>query len=560
MTANLGIFAVRRNGVNTDITFGAWLKRRRRQLDLTQKELAEAVGYGLGTLRKIERGTRRPSKDLATYIGKALDIPEEQMPAFVAFARSDPDMEAVPLPAFAQEQIAPPQPAILEPITQVEVATIRHNLPLQLTPFIGRSAEIAALRDFHENPQSCLITILGAGGMGKTRLALETARAHLSLFADGVYFVPLASLSSAEHIIPTIAEQVGAQFHLESSPQTQLLRFLARKRMLLVLDNFEHLLDGAGLVTEILEAAPGVTILATSREKLALSGETIFPLEGMPFPDLDGAEEIEARGAIELFIQSAQRTRADFALRGDDLNQAARICQLVAGMPLALLLAATWVDMLSLEEIADEISGSLDLLQTDLRDMPAHQRSIRATFDRSWQRLSAIEREIFMRLSVFRGGCTRESIQAVSGASLFVIHALVNKSLLWRLPDGRFDIHELLRQYAAEKLEEAGEAGPARNAHSAYFMAFAHGLEAEVKSRQQQAAFSKIEADFENIRRAWNWATKQRNYDGVDRALESVFLYCEREGRFEEGMELFEQAREALAPRSGDEPHLENIF
>jgi predicted ATPase len=415
---------------------------------------------------------------------------------------------------------------------------------------------MSELANLLNNTDVRLITILGAGGMGKTRLALETARTHLSRFADGVYFVPLAPLSSAEHIMPTIAERVGFQFHRESNPQEQLLRYFTRKRMLLVMDNFEHLLDGVALVTEILGAAPGVTILATSREKLALSAETIYTVVGLPFPDGNGAQKVEAHSAIGLFMQSAQHTRADFALHGDDLQQVARICQLVQGMPLAILLAASWVDVLALEEIAEEIRQSLDLLQTDLRDMPIHQRSIRATFDRSWQRLSAIEREIFMRLSVFRGGCTREAIQAVTSASLPVIHALVSKSLLWRLPDGGYDVHELLRQYAAERLDEAGEAGPARDAHCAYFMAFAHSLEAEVKSRRQQSAFSKIEADFENIRRAWNWATERRNFDGVDQALESVFLYCEREGRFEEGMELFEQARETLAPRPGEEPHL----
>jgi predicted ATPase len=187
----------------------------------------------------------------------------------------------------------------------------KHNLPWQTTLFVGRHQEMSELARLLSDPDIRLITILGAGGMGKTRLALEVARAHLGHFADGVYFVPLAPLSSSERIGPAIAESVGFRFYEERDPQAQLLRFLAGKRMLLVLDNFEHLLDGAGLVTEMLQAAPSVKVLATSREKLALRSETVYAISGLPFPDWDVPGDARAYSAVGLFIQSAQRTRPD---------------------------------------------------------------------------------------------------------------------------------------------------------------------------------------------------------------------------------------------------------
>jgi predicted ATPase len=206
------------------------------------------------------------------------------------------------------------------------------------------------------------------------------------------------------------------------------------------------------LIAEILEAAPGVKIIATSRAKLNLQEETIFRIEGMDFPDWETPVDALEYSAVKLFLQSARRVKSDFTLKPDDLHYLAHVCRQVHGMPLGILLAAAWLDMLSLQEISQEIVKSLDFLETEQQNVPIRQRSIRAVFDYSWNLLSADEQAIFARASIFRGGFTREAVQAVTGASLRLLMALVNKSMLHRDPDGRFDIHELLRQYAAERL------------------------------------------------------------------------------------------------------------
>ncbi|HSR29272.1 MAG TPA: protein kinase, partial [Anaerolineae bacterium] len=365
----------------------------------------------------------------------------------------------------ARSRFATPTPASDGP---------RHNLPAQATPFVGREAELAELACLLAEPQARLITILGAGGMGKTRLALEAGAGALDGFEDGVYLVPLAPLQSAQAIVPAVARAVGLSFSDDGEPRDQLLDHLNPRTMLLLLDNFEHLLahptvpathghgklgdgDGAGLVDDLLSAAPGVKVLATSRLRLNVQGEQLFHLLGMEVPHGEATADAGAYSAVKLFVQGARRVRPGFELAGRDQQYVARICRLVAGMPLAILLAAAWVELLSPEEIEGEIAASLDFLETDLRDVPERQRSIQAVFDYSWNLLGERERAVFAGLSVFRGGFLREAAQAVTGATLRELKALVDKSLLHRTPTGRYEIHELLRQYGLEKLVQRGE-------------------------------------------------------------------------------------------------------
>jgi predicted ATPase/DNA-binding CsgD family transcriptional regulator len=431
----------------------------------------------------------------------------------------------------------------------------KHNLPWQTTLFVGRHQEMSDLERLLSDPNIRLITILGAGGMGKTRLALELAHAHLAHFADGVYLVSLAPMSVGEQIVSAIAEVIKFRFYGGSDEKVQLLSFLADKRMLLVLDSFEHLVDGSGWISDLLQSAPGITVLATSREKLTLGCETVYAIGGMEYPAIDTPEDPRQCSAIELFIRSAERARPDFELSDDAVHHAARICRLVEGMPLGILLAAAWVDALSLEEIADEISEGLDLLQVDLHDMPAYQRSVRATFDRSWHRLSAAEQDAFMRLAVFRGGGSRAAVQAVTGASLSLLQALMNKSLLWRVPEGRYSTHELLRQYAHEKLEIAGEIAAARDAHSHYYLEFLTEREMDLKGRRQLAALDEIERDFENVRASWQRAVGQKSYNGIGQAAESLLWFSMMRCRYQDGKALLRHAVDDLAPGLGQDPH-----
>jgi serine/threonine-protein kinase PknK len=294
----------------------------------------------------------------------------------------------------------------------------KHNLPAQATPFVGREYELTELDKLLTDQTIRLITILAQGGMGKTRLALELAQNAVdqNLYADGVYFVELAPLSDADNIPNAIADAAGYQFLGEGSPKEQLLTILRERHLLLLLDNFEHLPEGFALVDDIIKSAPNVHIIATSRQRLSETGETLFHLSGMDFPDWETPEDALEYAAVKLLMSSAKRVRPDFELTGDNLDVVARICKLVEGMPLGIVLAASWLAVLSLSEIAEEIQKGLDFLETDETDLPERQRSIRAVMDYSWTHMSDTEQQVFMKLSVFRGGFTREASREVAGA------------------------------------------------------------------------------------------------------------------------------------------------
>lgn len=430
------------------------------------------------------------------------------------------------------------------------------DLPKQSALFIGRQQELADIqRILLDEPDCRLLTLVGPGGIGKTRLALEAASRSRQSFPDGTFFVPLAPLTSAEQIVSAIAESLHLHFYDAADPRQQLLNYLHPKKMLLVMDNFEHLLEGATLVSLILESAAGVDILATSREALNLSSESVYTLSGLSFPGDETAVASEEThySAVELLLEQARQLHPDFKPGAEALRMAARIARLVQGMPLAIVLAVHWLEMLSLADIADEIAGSLDILETEMRDVPLRQRSVRAVFDSSWKRLAPAEQAAFMRLAVFRGGFTRRAAQEVAGAGLRTLRALVNKSLIVAGREGRFEVHELLRQYGDEKLTTSGEMDSVRAAHSAHYLGALQEWEADLKGRRQVEALSEIEVEWRNIYAAWNFALQRRDYDGIAQALESIHLFCDMRGRYQEGIEWFGRAREQLAPVSGSE-------
>ncbi|MCI0710614.1 MAG: protein kinase [Chloroflexi bacterium] len=415
-----------------------------------------------------------------------------------------------------------------------------HNLPANLTPFVGREVELRDLNHLIADPRSRLITILAHGGMGKTRLALEVASTQLDNFHDGVYFVGLTALESAENIVPTIAEAIGFKFFGGGDEKQQLLDYLRYRQMLLVMDNFEHLLDGVTIVNDILNAAPDVIILATSREQLALREETRFRISGMDFPDWETPEDALEYSAVKLFVQSARRVRPDFELQTADLHFVARICRLVQGMPLAIVLAAAWIAMLSLEEIAAEISDNMDFLESHERDMPDRHRSVRAVFETSWQRLSEEENCIFRRLAVFKGKFSRRAGQHVTGATLRTLTDLANKSLIVRNPvTGYYGVHELLRQYAGEELAAADDNATIREKHSRYYLQALRDRQTDVITSEQINAFKEIEEDFENVRAAWEWAADQHRVDLLSLAHITLVRFLNTHNRNQELTELF---------------------
>jgi predicted ATPase/DNA-binding CsgD family transcriptional regulator len=360
---------------------------------------------------------------------------------------------------------------------------------------------------------------------------------------------------SHENMVPAIAAAVGYQFESDSrEPRQQLLDYFTHKSMLLVLDNFEHLQEGAGLVTDILNAGPDIKVLVTSREALNLQAEHLWLLRGLDTPADEALEVFDDYSAVQLFVERTWQVRPDFS-PGAYRHEIVRICRLVDGLPLALELAASWTRLLSPQAICDEIQRSIDFLATNQRDVPARHRSMRAVFDRSWSLLSETERMVFCRLSVFRGGFTPEAAEQVTGAALPLLASLIDKSLLRLDASGRGDLHELLRQYAEEQLEKTGDENQVRDAHMHYYVAALHQREADLKGRRQLEALNEIEADFENVQVAWEWAVRERAYPVIDRAVMSLGLFCSMRDHWARGFHLFDRAREQLAPRPGEAPH-----
>ncbi|MGB8360033.1 MAG: AAA family ATPase [Acidimicrobiia bacterium] len=426
---------------------------------------------------------------------------------------------------------------------------VANNLPEQLTELIGRDAELADVKRLLDETR--LLTILGPGGTGKTRLAIQAAADLAAEYRDGVFFIGLADLSTSGDILQSVAEQVGVAYSSDEDPRTQLLEYLGPRSQLLVFDNFEHLSDGAQIVSEILRAAPQVKVIATSRAKLNLTGEAVMPLVGLG-TDWDTPEAALRTSGVRLFLDAAHRSNPGLTLETGDLEPLAEILRLTGGMPLGILLAAAWVDMLSIPDIAAEIAKSLDFLETTLGDVPDRHRSIRAVFDYSWGLLNDAEKDAFAALSVFRGGFTREAAESVANASLRDLANLANKTLVVPSPDtGRYAVHELLRQYAESELT----ALPARDrsirdAHADYFSDLCESAVGSFARGEQVEALKTIERDLDNIRPAWRHQAATGNATGINEMVVGLWLIHESRGWYQAGLALFGEALDAL----GDEP------
>ncbi len=419
------------------------------------------------------------------------------------------------------------------------------TLPFQPTPFIGRQAELTTIASLLTDPACRLLTLFGPGGVGKTRLALEVAAQQANAFADGVAFVALASVSSPNQIAHAIGDVLDLDFSGPTSPGDLLLDHLRDRNMLLVLDNFEHLLDSSALVNDILQQARFVTILVTSRARLELRAEWLFEVEGLSYPPdatVPTSQNLAEYSAVQLFVQRAAQVRSRVPIPDVALATVARICEHVAGMPLAIELAAASAPSMSLADIEREIYANLGALETSLRDVPVRHRSMRAAFDHSWNLLTASEQVLFSRLAVFRGGCSLEAAEQVVGAELTELTALVNKSLLRKIaadPDTgvevRFAFLEPLREYALEKLGERQEVELLQRAYATYFLELAQSVEAQWDRPIADAAIQQLDREYDNIRAVLHWATK-----GGDLAIGfwlsgALRKFWQRRGYYSEG-------------------------
>ncbi len=527
--------------MNDEVSFGHWIRRRRKSLDLTQKQLAQRVGCATATIVKIEADERRPSRETAQLLAERLEIPLEERAQFIRVARGELRVAALASPVTDATTI--PQP--------VSASSASH-LPAPLTPLIGRERELAAIHQMLHDPHCRLLTLTGPGGIGKTRLALETASQIAShaataeeyLFADGIHFVSLAPIGSVEFVVPAVAEAIGLVPSGSGDLQLQLINYLRPRQMLLVIDNFEHLLDSAGTLAEILRHAPAIRVLVTSRERLNLQGEWVFEVQGLPIPPEYQADRLGTYSAVTLFLQCAQRVRPGFSLTPDECPPIVQICRLVEGMPLGIELAAAWVRVLSCAEIAQEIQRNLDFLTTAARDVPERHRSLQATMEHSWNLLSFDERGVLSRLSVFRGSFHREAAEQVAGATLSLLSALVDKSLLQRLDAGRYDLHELIRQYTQEQLMKAGDFHDARDQHLMFFLKFAEEAEPKLREAEQLIWLDRLENEHENLRIALEWSLRDQSLHAREslRLAGALHLFWKRRALWGEGRDWLKRA------------------
>ena len=470
-------------------------------------------------------------------------IEQGQVPAIISAA----PMPLAAVPPSDGPFTEPPRPA-------------HFNLPQLLTPFVGREQELAQLSGLLADPDVRLLTIVAVGGMGKTRLAIEAAARQCEFIDEGVVFVYLAPLQSPSALAPALLDALELEAREGALPKAQVLDYLRKKRLLLVLDNFEHLLStadgsqGAELMAEILQAAPGVKVLVTSRLPLNLQGEHRYHLAGLDFPTATRGDNLLDFSAVKLFVQAARRAAPGFKLNGEDLQHVAAICRLAEGMPLGILLAAGWSSLLSPQEIAAQMRSQRDFLETEMQDVPERQRSMRVVLHQAWELLSEQEREAFASLSVFRGSFDRQAAQEVGGASLRVLMSLVNKSMLIRLPDDRLAVHELLRQYAAERLVDDVELFElAHDRHSALYCRRVQTWAEAAKQPGRRLSMLEIEAEVENVRAAWSWAAIDRQVARLSAAAEGLGLLLSWQGRVESAENAFWAAIDALDPPGDDE-------
>src|SRR3954453_18934738 len=398
------------------------------------------------------------------------------------------------------------------------------TLPAPRTTFVGRADELASIEGMLDEPDCRLLTLVGPGGVGKTRLALEAAARRIDRYQHGVHFVPLVGVPAPDLLAPALAESLQFQVdnaHSAIPARDQLVDFLRERAALLVLDNFEHLLDARDLLTEVIEQAPQVELLTTSRERLQVQSEWVLDLEGLELGNGNGRARESA--AVCLFVDRARQVDSGYTPSDEERPHVERVCRLVNGMPLGIELAAAWASTLPCSEIADEIERNLGFLETTMHDVPQRHRSLRAAFDQSWRLLSEDERRVFAELAVFRGSFARDAAAAVAGAGLTELHELVSKSLVRRAELGRFELHELLRQYAAEQLAaEQAEFAEVRERHARFYAGILGARAEALVGERMMEARDELRVEVDNLRAAAGWAVTQWSADDARPVLSSL--------------------------------------
>jgi predicted ATPase/DNA-binding XRE family transcriptional regulator/Tfp pilus assembly protein PilF len=517
--------------MSADLTFSRWVKERRKSLDLTQEELASQIGCSLEMIQKIEGGSRRPSKQMSELLAQHLLVKPGEHATFVRFARGEAGPEEG---SDARDREVP------------------HNLPAQLTPLIGRATDVEAVCSYIMREDVRLLTLTGPPGIGKTRLGLQVASELLPEFQDGIFFVMLAPIADPQLVMPTVAKTLGLVETPTQATIESLLAFLRRKRLLLLLDNFEQVVAAAEGVADLLIGCPGIKVLVTSRETLRVHGERQFPVPALVLPDAGqlGAEgdgtlvTLAHNPAVALFVQSAQAVRPNFALTGENAQDVAAICTRLEGLPLAIELVAARIKLLPPHGILSRLGNQLVFPTGGQRNVPMRHQTLSNAISWSYNLLSPVEQTLFRRLGVFVGGCTLDAIEAVCNARadlaislLEGVESLLDKSLLKshyseaQEPEGegsayRFTMLETIREYARERLDESSEAEVIKRLHAEYYLALAEAADPEFTRGEYRLWLNRLDRELDNIRAALHWTSENDIELGL-RLASALWLFWE---------------------------------
>jgi len=515
-------------------TFAELLSRHRLEAGLTQEDLADATGRSVRNIAYLEGGTTlTPRKQTVELLANALGLEGRDYAAFKVATRH------LPVPDRTHGERA---------------GTPTHILPESLTSFVGREREIEAAGEVLLREDVRLLTLTGAGGYGKTRLAVEMARRVVESFPDGVHFVSLAPVSDPTLVVPTIARSLGLVEMASQSILESLKGRLRDELVLLVLDNFEQVLEAAPNVADLIAACSQLRVLVTSRTPLRLSGEQEFPVSPLAVPGLErlpAPELLIANESVSLFVQRARGVLPDFELTVENTQSVAEICVRLDGLPLAIELAAVRIRLLSTQAMLSRLQGQLALLTGGARDLPARQRTMRATIEWSHELLVEEEKRLYRRLGVFAGGFTLVAAEAVCGDQgepdvLDVLSGLVGSSLVQRAEEAegesRFRMLETVREYAGERLEAGGEAEEMRRRHAVYFLALTEEAEPELRGARQVEWLARLEADHDNLRAALGWSLGGGDRELGLRLAGSLWFFWHTRGHWSDGRRWLEGA------------------
>ena len=508
-----------------ELTFGVWLRKQRRALDLTRQVFADQVGCAEVTLRRIEAGTLKPSKELASILLEKLGIPDAEWPQWISFARGLSNLPTLSSPSSSK------------PIT---------NLPAPLTSFIGREKELEQIKKRLEKNR--LVTLTGSGGVGKTRLSIQVASELLDEYLHGVWLVELAPVTNPSLVVQTVCTALDVTPQVNMPAFNVLMEYLRSKKVLLVVDNCEHLIDAcAQLCDSLLQACSDLRMIASSREALGIDGEYVYrvPSLSLPHPN-DGLHKVNESEAVKLFVERANAMQPNLELTQSNAPVIAQICQRLDGIALAIELAASRVKLLKVEQIASRLDDVFRLLTGGSRTALPRQRTLRAMIDWSYNLLSEEEKTVLRHLCVFFGGWTLEAAEFVCDKPnmLDLLMHLVDKSLvsvdLEHSDEPRYYLLETIRQYAREKLVECNEVEQARARYLEYFLRLAQRAEPEIYGARQIEWSQKLENEHENTRGALEWSMQGNVRLGQELAA-TLWWSWHFNGHLHEGYEWLEK-------------------